>query len=71
VPENYKTGYRRDYYMARSAWQESQRYPLHWEEMLENTNTANGCNSEGGLSIGLSGFSFWSHDIGGFVNKKT
>jgi alpha-D-xyloside xylohydrolase len=24
----------------------------------------------GGLSFGLSGFSFWSHDIGGFVNKK-
>jgi alpha-D-xyloside xylohydrolase len=23
-----------------------------------------------GLSFGLSGFSFWSHDIGGFVNKK-
>ena len=24
----------------------------------------------GGLSLGLCGFSFWSHDIGGFVNKK-
>jgi alpha-D-xyloside xylohydrolase len=23
-----------------------------------------------GLSFGLSGFSFWSHDIAGFVNKK-
>ncbi len=23
----------------------------------------------GGLSIGLSGFSFWSHDVGGFVTK--
>jgi alpha-D-xyloside xylohydrolase len=25
----------------------------------------------GGLSLGLSGFTFWSHDIGGFVQKPT
>ena len=23
----------------------------------------------GGLSFGLSGFTYWSHDVGGFVNK--
>jgi alpha-glucosidase (family GH31 glycosyl hydrolase) len=23
----------------------------------------------GGLSFGLSGFSFWSHDVGGFVSR--
>jgi alpha-D-xyloside xylohydrolase len=23
----------------------------------------------GGLSLGLSGFTFWSHDVGGFVNR--
>jgi len=23
----------------------------------------------GGLSLGLSGFTYWSHDVGGFVNK--
>ena len=25
----------------------------------------------GGLSFGLSGFTFWSHDIGGFMGKTT
>ncbi|HEX3009464.1 MAG TPA: alpha-xylosidase [Bacteroidales bacterium] len=54
---------------ARSTWAGSQRYPLHWGGDAENTN--NGMQSElrGGLSLGLSGFSFWSHDVGGFVVK--
>jgi alpha-D-xyloside xylohydrolase len=55
---------------ARSAWAGSQRYPLHWGGDAENTNTAMAATLRGGLSFGLSGFSFWSHDIGGFVNKK-
>jgi alpha-D-xyloside xylohydrolase len=54
---------------ARSAWAGSQRYPLHWGGDAESTN--NGMQSElrGGLSFGLSGFAFWSHDIGGFIEK--
>lgn len=55
---------------ARSAWAGSQRYPLHWGGDAANTNTAMAAELRGGLSFGLSGFSFWSHDIGGFVNKK-
>jgi alpha-D-xyloside xylohydrolase len=55
---------------ARSAWAGSQRYPLHWGGDAENTNTAMAATLRGGLSLGLSGFSFWSHDIAGFVNKK-
>ena len=55
---------------ARSAWAGSQRYPLHWGGDAENTNSAMSSTLRGGLSLGLSGFSFWSHDIGGFVNKK-
>jgi len=55
---------------ARSAWAGSQRYPLHWGGDAENTNTAMAATLRGGLSLGLCGFSFWSHDIGGFVNKK-
>jgi len=55
---------------ARSAWAGSQRYPLHWGGDAANTNTAMAATLRGGLSFGLSGFSFWSHDIGGFVNKK-
>jgi alpha-D-xyloside xylohydrolase len=55
---------------ARSAWAGSQRYPLHWGGDPANTNTAMAAVLRGGLSFGLSGFSFWSHDIGGFVKKK-
>ncbi|MGD0038359.1 MAG: TIM-barrel domain-containing protein [Bacteroidota bacterium] len=55
---------------GRSAWAGSQRYPLHWGGDPANTNTAMAATLRGGLSIGLCGFSFWSHDIGGFVNKK-
>jgi alpha-D-xyloside xylohydrolase len=54
---------------ARSAWAGSQRYPLHWGGDAANTNTAMAATLRGGLSFGLSGFTFWSHDIGGFVLK--
>lgn len=55
---------------ARSTWAGSQRYPLHWGGDPANTNSAMSATLRGGLSIGLSGFSFWSHDIGGFTLKK-
>jgi len=52
---------------ARSAWAGSQRYPLHWG----GDNSPHFDNLipqiEAGLSFGLSGFSFWSQDIGGFL----
>ena len=54
---------------ARSTWAGSQRYPLHWGGDAANTNTAMAASLRAGLSIGLSGFSFWSHDIGGFTLK--
>ncbi|HMQ86242.1 MAG TPA: glycoside hydrolase family 31 protein [Flavilitoribacter sp.] len=54
---------------ARSAWAGSQRYPLHWGGDAANTDNAMAASLRGGLSFGLSGFSFWSHDIGGFVQK--
>ncbi|HEY9141346.1 MAG TPA: alpha-xylosidase, partial [Bryobacteraceae bacterium] len=55
---------------ARSAWAGSQRYPLHWGGDAGNTDTAMAAELRGGLSFGLSGFTFWSHDIGGFVAKS-
>lgn len=59
-----------DYIMwARSTWAGSQRYPLHWGGDPANTNSAMKATLRGGLSIGVSGFTFWSHDIGGFVLK--
>ncbi|MFW6370167.1 MAG: TIM-barrel domain-containing protein [Bacteroidota bacterium] len=54
---------------ARSTWAGSQRYPVHWGGDPANTYSAMSTTLRGGLSIGLSGFSFWSHDIGGFVLK--
>jgi len=54
---------------ARSAWAGSQRYPVHWGGDAENTSNAMLATLHGGLSFGLSGFSFWSHDMGGFVLK--
>jgi alpha-D-xyloside xylohydrolase len=54
---------------ARSAWAGSQRYPLHWGGDAENTNSAMAAQLRGGLSFGLSGFTYWSHDMGGFVNR--
>ena len=55
---------------ARSTWAGSQRYPLHWGGDAATTNTAMASTLRGGLSLGLSGFSFWSHDVGGFVTKS-
>jgi alpha-D-xyloside xylohydrolase len=55
---------------ARSAWAGSQRYPLHWGGDAECTDNAMQSELRGGLSFGLSGFSFWSHDIGGFIEKS-
>jgi alpha-D-xyloside xylohydrolase len=43
---------------------------LHWGGDPANTNTAMAATLRAGLSLGLCGFSFWSHDIAGFVNKK-
>ncbi len=54
---------------ARSAWAGSQRYPLHWGGDAENTDSAMAAELRGGLSFGLSGFTYWSHDVGGFVDR--
>ena len=54
---------------ARAAWAGSQRYPLHWGGDAATTNTGILGTLRAGLSFGLSGFSFWSHDMGGFVKS--
>jgi alpha-D-xyloside xylohydrolase len=55
---------------ARSAWAGSQRYPLHWGGDAGNLDVSMASELRGGLSFGLSGFTFWSHDIGGFSMKS-
>lgn len=52
---------------SRSAWAGSQRYPVHWsgDGIARFEDLA--CVLSSALSFGLSGFPFYSHDIGGFV----
>ncbi|MDX1640621.1 MAG: glycoside hydrolase family 31 protein [Balneolaceae bacterium] len=52
---------------ARSTWAGSQRYPVHWGGDPATTSSAMSATLRSGLSIGLTGFTFWSHDIGGFT----
>ena len=54
---------------ARAAGAGSQRYPLQWGGDAATTNTGMLGTLRAGLSFGLSGFSFWSHDMGGFVKS--
>lgn len=51
---------------GRSAWAGSQRYPVHWSGDAGNTNSAMAATLRAGLSFGLTGFTYWSHDMGGF-----
>jgi len=52
---------------ARSGWAGCQRYPLHWGGDTAATWYGLAGVIRGGLHLGVSGFSFWSHDAGGFV----
>ncbi len=54
---------------ARSAWAGSQRYPLHWGGDSGAQDGGMAATLRGGLSFGISGFTFWSHDIGGFAAR--
>lgn len=54
---------------ARSTWAGSQRYPIHWGGDAETSDMGMEAQLRGGLSLGLSGFTFWSHDIGGFTKR--
>lgn len=51
---------------ARSGWAGSQRYPVHWAGDTAGTWEGMAGALRGGLHLGLSGFAFWSHDVGGF-----
>ena len=51
---------------ARAAWAGCQRYPLHWGGDSESSWAGMAGSLKGGLHFGLSGFSFWSHDVPGF-----
>ncbi|MEV5655955.1 alpha-xylosidase [Streptomyces sp. NPDC052291] len=51
---------------ARSATAGGQQFPVHWGGDCWSSFEAMAESLRGGLSLSLSGFGFWSHDIGGF-----
>ncbi|PPG38263.1 alpha-xylosidase [Pseudoclavibacter sp. RFBA6] len=51
---------------ARSATVGGQRLPVHWGGDSTSSYVSMAETLRGGLSLALSGFGFWSHDIGGF-----
>lgn len=51
---------------ARSATAGGQQFPVHWGGDCESTFVSMAETLRGGLSLAMSGFGFWSHDIGGF-----
>src|SRR5262245_29901512 len=56
---------------ARSATSGGQKYPVHWGGDNSSTYPSMAETLRGGLSLGLSGFGFWSHDISGFNDTAT
>jgi alpha-D-xyloside xylohydrolase len=51
---------------ARSATVGGQTMPVHWGGDNSSKFESMAESLRGGLSLGLSGFGYWSHDIGGF-----
>lgn len=56
---------------ARAATVGCQRFPVHWGGDCWSTYEAMAESLRGGLSLTLSGFGYWSHDIGGFEATST
>ncbi|KYG30552.1 alpha-xylosidase [Alkalihalobacillus trypoxylicola] len=56
---------------ARSATVGGQKFPVHWGGDCYASYESMAESLRGGLSLGLSGFGFWSHDIGGFEQNAT
>jgi len=56
---------------ARSGTVGSQQYPVHWGGDNSSSYPSMAETLRGGLSLGLTGFGFWSHDISGFNKTAT
>ncbi|QGQ94858.1 alpha-xylosidase [Paenibacillus psychroresistens] len=66
-----KLGHNEAAVFARSATVGGQQFPVHWGGDCSANYESMAESLRGGLSLGLSGFGFWSHDIGGFENTST
>ena len=56
---------------ARSATVGGQKFPVHWGGDCWSDYESMEESLRGGLSLCMSGFGFWAHDIGGFENTST
>ena len=56
---------------ARSATVGSQCYPVHWGGDSSSNYSSMAETLRSGLSFGMSGFGYWSHDISGFEATAT
>lgn len=56
---------------ARSATVGGQKFPVHWGGDCWSDYESMEESLRGGLSLTMSGFGFWSHDIGGFEHTST
>ncbi|CAG0982158.1 partial alpha-glucosidase, partial [Anaerolineae bacterium] len=56
---------------ARSGTAGSQRFPVHWGGDNTSNYPSMAETLRGGLSLSLSGFGYWSHDISGFNDTAT
>ncbi|MCR4788844.1 MAG: alpha-xylosidase [Lachnospiraceae bacterium] len=56
---------------ARSATVGGQKFPVHWGGDCWSDYESMEESLRGGLSLLMSGFGYWAHDIGGFENTST
>jgi alpha-D-xyloside xylohydrolase len=56
---------------ARSSFLGGQRHSAQWSGDTNASYPAMASSLRGGLSLGLSGVPFWSHDVGGFFGTPT
>lgn len=56
---------------ARSATAGGQKFPVHWGGDCWSDYVSMEESLRGGLSLTMSGFGYWSHDIGGFEHTST
>jgi alpha-D-xyloside xylohydrolase len=56
---------------ARSSYLGGQRHAAQWSGDVNSSYPAMASNLRGGLSHGLAGVPFWSHDVGGFTGTPS
>ncbi|VEU81112.1 alpha-xylosidase [Haploplasma axanthum] len=66
-----KLGKDEAFLFARSATAGAQKFPVHWGGDCWSNYESMAESLRGGLSLAMSGFGFWSHDIGGFESSST